>query len=148
MCRPSKNSIKSTLLIAWQYALFRVYYKYEREEYIMKKFVMTILIVNGLIWTLLSNIAKADDYNTAVIGHVIQSKVNGENVDVNALMSYELEKLAHKYSIEMVSILQAYLPAILDGVMTDLRLQADEKYKCALLKDSKIEDDCKWLKYF
>ena len=103
----------------------------------MKKFVMTILIVNGLIWGLLSNIAKADDYNTAVIGHVIQSKVNGENVDVNALMSYELEKLAHKYSIEMVSILQAYLPAILDGVMTDLRLQADEKYKCALLKDSK-----------
>jgi len=109
----------------------------------MKKFVMTILIVNGLIWGLLSNIAKADDYNTAVIGHVIQSKVNGENVDVNSLMSYELEKLAHKYSIEMVSILQAYLPAILDGVMTDLRLQADEKYKCALLKDSKIEDDCK-----
>ena len=109
----------------------------------MKKFVMTILIVNGLIWGLLSNIAKADDYNKAVIGHVIQSKVNGENVDVNALMSYELEKLAHKYSIEMVSILQAYLPAILDGVMTDLRLQADEKYKCALLKDSKIEDDCK-----
>ena len=43
----------------------------------------------------------------------------------------------------MVSILQAYLPAILDGVMTDLRLQADEKYKCALLKDSKIKDDCK-----
>jgi len=109
----------------------------------MKKFVMTILIVNGLIWGLLSNIAKADDYNKAVIGHVIQSKVNGENVDVNALMSYELEKLAHKYSIEMVSILQAYLPAILDGVMTDLRLQADEKYKCALLKDSKIKDDCK-----
>ena len=108
----------------------------------MKKFIMTVLIVNGLIWSLLSNV-KADDYNKAVIGHVIQSKVNGTNVDVNALMSYELEKLAHKYSIEMVSILQAYLPAILDGVMTDLRLQADEKYKCNLLKDSKIKDDCK-----
>ena len=56
----------------------------------MKKFVMTILIVNGLIWGLLSNV-KADDYSKAVIGHVIQSKVNGTNVDVNALMSYELE---------------------------------------------------------
>jgi|TARA_B100001057_G_C22383314_1_gene769299 hypothetical protein len=110
----------------------------------MKKFVMTILIVNGLIWGLLSNIAKADDdYNKAVIGHIIQTKVNGTDIDVNALMSYELEKLAHKYSIEMVSILQAYLPAILDGVMSDLRLQADEKYKCALLEGSKIEDDCK-----
>ena len=57
----------------------------------MKK-VMTILIVNGLIWGLLSNV-KADDYSKAVIGHVIQSKVNGTNVDVNALMSYELERL-------------------------------------------------------
>ena len=113
----------------------------------MKKFVMTILIVNGLIWGLLSNV-KADDYSKAVIGHVIQSKVNGTNVDVNALMSYELEKLAHKYSIEMVSILQAYLPAILDGVMADLRLKADEKYKCALLEGTKIEDDCKWSKFF
>ena len=113
----------------------------------MKKFVMTILLVNGLIWGLLSNV-KADDYSKAVIGHVIQSKVNGTNVDVNALMSYELEKLAHKYSIEMVSILQAYLPAILDGVMADLRLQADEKYKCALLEGTKIEDDCKWSKFF
>ena len=109
----------------------------------MKKFIMTVLIVNGLIWGLLSNIAKADDYNKAVIGHVIQSKVNGTSVDVNALMTYELERLAHKYSIEMVSILQAYLPAILDGVMSDLRLQADKKYKCALLEGTKIEDDCK-----
>ena len=108
----------------------------------MKKFIMTVLIVNGLIWGLLSNV-KADDYNKVVIGHVIQSTVNGTNVDVNALMSYELERLAHKYSIEMVSMLQAYLPAILDGVMADLRLQADEKYKCNLLKDSKIKDDCK-----
>ena len=103
---------------------------------------MTVLIVNGLIWGLLSNV-KADDYNKAVIGHVIQSKANGTNVDVNALMTYELEKLAHKYSIEMVSILQAYLPAILDGVMSELRLEADKKYKCALLEGTKIEDDCK-----
>ena len=107
----------------------------------MKKFIITILIVNGLIWSLLSGV-KADDYNKAVIGHIIQTKVNGTDIDVNALMTYELEKLAHKYSIEMVSILQAYLPAILDGVMADLRLQADEKYKCALLKGSKIEGDC------
>ena len=107
----------------------------------MKKFIITILIVNGLIWSLLSGV-KADDYNKAVIGHIIQTKVNGTDIDVNALMTYELEKLAHKYSIEMVSILQAYLPAILDGVMADLRLQADEKYKCALLKGTKIEDDC------
>ena len=104
-----------------------------------------IILILAVLWfglTAFQNSVKADDYNKAVIGHIIQSKVNGENVDVNALMSYELEKLAHKYSIEMVSILQAYLPAILDGVMADLRLKADEKYKCALLKGTKIEDDC------
>ena len=108
----------------------------------MKKIIIGVTIIY-LCLTALMNSVKADDYSKAVIGHVIQSKVNGTNVDVNALMSYELEKLAHKYSIEMVSILQAYLPAILDGVMADLRLKADEKYKCALLEGTKIEDDCK-----
>ena len=112
----------------------------------MKKYLITLTIILASIWfglTSLMNSAMANDYNKAVIGHIIQTKVNGTNVDVNALMSYELERLAHKYSIEMVSILQAYLPAILDGVMSDLRLQADEKYKCALLEGTKIEDDCK-----
>lgn len=108
----------------------------------MKKIIIGVTIIY-LSLTALMNSVKADDYSKAVIGHVIQSKVNGTNVDVNALMTYELEKLAHKYSIEMVSILQAYLPAILDGVMADLRLQADKKYKCALLEGTKIEDDCK-----
>ena len=108
----------------------------------MKKIIIGVTIVY-LSLTALMNSVKADDYSKAVIGHVIQSKVNGTNVDVNALMSYELEKLAHKYSIEMVSILQAYLPAILDGVLTELKLEADEKYKCALLEGTKIEDDCK-----
>ena len=110
-----------------------------------------LIVILAVLWfglTAFQNSVKADDYSKAVIGHVIQSKVNGTNVDVNALMSYELEKLAHKYSIEMVSILQAYLPAILDGVMADLRLKADEKYKCALIKGNKIEDDCKWSKFF
>ena len=113
----------------------------------MKKIIIGVTIIY-LSLTALMNCVKADDYSKAVIGHVIQSKVNGTNVDVNALMSYELERLAHKYSIEMVSILQAYLPAILDGVMADLRLKADEKYKCALLEGTKIEDDCKWSKFF
>ena len=104
-----------------------------------------LILILAVIWfglNAFANSVKADDYSKAVIGHVIQSKVNGNDVDVNALMSYELEKLSHKYSIEMVSILQAYLPAILDGVLTELKLEADEKYKCALLKDSNIKDDC------
>jgi len=87
------------------------------------------------------NTANAgEDYNKAVIGHVIQSKVNGTNVDVSKLMESEIEKLAHQFAIESISILQAYLPAILDGVASEMRMKADKEYKCALLKGSKIED--------
>jgi hypothetical protein len=42
----------------------------------------------------------------------------------------------------MISVFQQYLPAILEGALTDMRLKADKEYKCALLKGSKIEDDC------
>ena len=71
----------------------------------MKKVIIGATIIYLALAGLMNSV-KADDYSKAVIGHVIQSKVNGTNVDVNVLMSYELED-CHKYSIEMVSILQA-----------------------------------------
>ena len=107
----------------------------------MKKFVITVLIVNGLIWGLLSNIqAKANDYTTAVIGHVIQ---NHKDIDHSKLLENEMNRLMHSMSIEMVSILQKHLPYIMEGVMTELKLELDKTHKCLLLKDSKIKDkDC------
>jgi len=39
-----------------------------------------------------------------------------------------------------VSIMQEYLPSIIDGAMADLRLKLDAKQKCLLLKDTKIAD--------
>jgi len=43
----------------------------------------------------------------------------------------------------MVSILQQHLPYIMDGVMTELKLELDKTHKCLLLKDTKIGDkDC------
>ena len=107
----------------------------------MKKFIITVLIINGLIWGLLSNIqAKANDYATTVIGHVIQ---NHKEIDHSKLLEAEMSKLMHSVSIEMVSILQKHLPYIMDNVMTELRLELDKTHKCLLLKDSKIKDkDC------
>ena len=107
----------------------------------MKKFVLTVLIVNALICGLLSNIqAKANDYATAVIGHVIQ---NHKDIDNSKLLEAELSKMMHSVSIEMVSILQKHLPYIMEGVMTELKLELDKTHKCLLLKDSKIKDkDC------
>ena len=108
----------------------------------MKKFVITILIINGLIWALLSNIqAKANDYTTAVIGHVIQ---NHKEIDHSKLLEAEMSKMAHLFSLQMVSILQQHLPYIMDGVMTELKLELDKTHKCLLLKDTKI-GDCQWV---
>lgn len=108
------------------------------------RYVITLATVLGMILTFLMwgfNTANAgEEYNKAVIGHVIQSKVNGTNVDVNKLMEQEFEKIGHQFALESISILQKYLPAILDGIAADLRLKADKEYKCALLKGSNIED--------
>lgn len=111
----------------------------------MKKYLITIAIILTTLWfslTSFMNSVMANDYNEAVLGHVIQSTVNGTNVDVSKLMEQELEKVAHQFALESITIIQQYLPTILDGVLAEMRLQADKEYKCALLKGSKIEDDC------
>jgi len=108
------------------------------------RYLITLATILGMVMSFLmwgfktANAGEA--YNKAVLGHVIQSTVNGTNVDVSKLMESEIEKLAHQFAIESISILQNYLPAILDGVAADMRLKADKEYKCALLEGSKIED--------
>ena len=116
----------------------------------MRKFLITITLILTTLWFVLTGFMnsvmaddKVSDYNKAVIGHVIQSTVNDTNVDVSKLMEQELEKVAHQFALESITIIQQYLPTILDGVLAEMRLQADKEYKCALLEGSKIEDDCK-----
>ena len=102
------------------------------------KLIVTLLIANAFIWgVFLPSNAKANDYNTAVIGHVI---TNAGEIDKEALLESEMAKIGHKYALEMVSIMQEYLPSIIDGAMADLRLKLDAKHKCLLLKDTKIAD--------
>ena len=112
----------------------------------MKKFLIYINILSFLVYgllTLFMKSVKASEYNTAVIGHVITQKVSGQSIDAAKLMEQELARVAHLFAIDSVNILQKYLPAILDKVAADLRLEADKQYKCSLLKDTKIKDDCK-----
>jgi len=54
-----------------------------------------------------------------------------------------MSKLGHQFALESIQIIQAYLPAILDGILAEMRLKADLEYKCSLLKGSDIQDDCK-----
>ena len=105
----------------------------------MKKLILLLsLLFCGL--TAFQNSVKANDYTTAVIGHVIK---NHKEIDHGKLLENEMNRLMHSVSIEMVSILQKHLPYIMDGVMTELKLELDKTHKCLLLKDSKIKDkDC------
>ena len=65
------------------------------------------------------------------------------DIDQMKVLEGELQNLAHKFALEIIPIIEASLPLIMDRVMTDLRLELDKQHKCLLLKDSKIKDkDC------
>ena len=109
----------------------------------MKKLVITIIVLNTIMWFGLSSFkmsfAKADEYNTAVIGHVIKENISGNGVDMSVLES-EMQKLAYQFALEMTDVLEKNLPVILESLAAQLRLNADSKYKCSLLEDTKIAD--------
>ena len=110
----------------------------ERESYIMKK----LLLILAIVWFGLNAFAKsvqANDSTTATVAHIITQKIQGNNVDTSVLEA-ELSRLAYNMSLEMVSILEEHLPYILEGIAQEIRINADSKYKCELLKDTKIAD--------
>ena len=93
----------------------------------MKK---TILIL-AVLWLGLNAFAKsvqADDYNTAVVAHVIKENISGDGVDMSVLEA-EMQKLAYKFSLEMTSVVEKHLPVILESIAKELRMKADEMYK-------------------
>jgi hypothetical protein len=101
-----------------------------------------LIFIGLMIWFGLNAFAKsvqANDYNTAVIGHIITQKVQGNNVDTSVLEG-ELQRLMHLYALDMIDVIEQHLPNILEGIAADIRMKADSKYKCSLLKDTKIAD--------
>ena len=104
----------------------------------MKKLIILLAVVYfGL--TAFMNTVKANDYNNAVVGHVIKETISGNGVDTSVLEA-EMNKLAYQFSLEMVDVLEKHLPNILESLAAEIRLKADSKYKCELLKDTKIAD--------
>ena len=96
----------------------------------MKKFVLTVIIANAILWfglTGLTKVANADEYNKAVVAHVIKENISGNGVDMSVLEA-EMAKLAYQFSLEMTSVLEKYLPSILESIAQELRMKADEKY--------------------
>ena len=101
----------------------------------MKKFIILLML-------LLPVSVQANDKTDATIGHIISEKISNNDIDISYIMEKELEDAAHKFLIEATSILQMYLPAILEGVAADLRLKADKEYKCKLLENGGMNDGC------
>ena len=119
---------------------FLVYYIPINIEkgYIMKKMILILAV----LWFGLNAVAKSvqeDEYNTAVIGHVVKETVSGNGVDTSVLEA-EMQKLAYNFALHMTDVLEKNLPVILESLAAEIRMNADSKYKCELLKGSKIED--------
>ena len=97
------------------------------KGYIMKK----LILILAVLWLGLNAFAKsvqADEYNKAVIAHVIKENISGNGVDMSVLEA-EMAKLAYQFSLEMTSVLEKHLPSILESIANELRMKADEKYK-------------------
>jgi len=93
----------------------------------MKKMILILAV----LWLGLNAFAKsvqADDYNTAVVAHVIKENISGNGVDMSVLEA-EMQKLAYKFSLEMTSVVEKHLPVILESIAKELRMKADEMYK-------------------
>ena len=97
------------------------------KGYIMKKIIFICLV----LWFGLNAFAKtaqADDYNTAVVAHVIKENISGNGVDMSVLEA-EMAKLAYKFSLEMTSVVEKHLPLLLESIAKELQMKADEMYK-------------------
>tara|TARA_Y100000015_G_scaffold17542_1_gene16890 strand:+ start:294 stop:644 length:351 start_codon:yes stop_codon:yes gene_type:complete len=110
-----KNSVKYSYILTIE------------KGYIMKK----LILILAVLWFGLNAFAKsvqADDYNKAVVAHVIKENISGNGVDMSVLEA-EMAKIAYQFSLEMTSVLEKHLPSILESIANELRMKADEKYK-------------------
>jgi len=90
-----------------------------------------LILILAVLWFGLNAFAKsvqADDYNTAVVAHVIKENISGNGVDMSVLEA-EMAKIAYQFSLEMTSVIEKHLPNILESIAHELRMKADEMYK-------------------
>ena len=97
------------------------------KGYIMKKMIFLLAIL-WLGLTAFQNSVKADEYNKAVVAHVIKENISGNGVDMSVLEA-EMAKLAYQFSLEMTDVIEKHLPSILESISNELRMKADEMYK-------------------
>lgn len=110
----------------------------------MRKTFFYVFVACVYIWSWsIFNVVKADEpivskeYVETVVSHVIR---NMNNMDHSEVLSDDLARIAHMYTIDMLISVQKHLPYILEGAIADMRLKADKEYKCKLQGDSKNKE--------
>ena len=93
-----------------------------------------LILILAVLWFGLNAFAKsvqADDYNTAVVAHVIKENISGNGVDMSVLES-EMQKIAYQFALQMTDVVEKHLPTILESLAAEMRMKADQKYKESL----------------
>ena len=101
-----------------------------------------IVLFTLIVLSFVFKTAKADEKTTAIIGHIITQKVQGNNMDHAEVLGNELASIMHKLSIEMTTVLLQNMPNILDSISAQLRLELDKQYKCSLQDDDYKNKEC------
>ena len=114
----------------------------ERNKYIMNKKIKGLLIIFFTTYfyvCVLINPVKANDQ---MIGHVIAQVSKGNTEQMVKVLEKEIQAIAYIFAVEFVSVLEASLPQILEGIAAEIRVNGiDKAYKCELLKGS--GNECK-----
>ena len=108
----------------------------------MKKFFITIIILNSLLFVGLSSVAKADEKTSAIVGHVITQVIQGNDMDHSEVLTNELNALMHQFSIDIMETLLQNMPNILDSISAQLRQELDKQYKCSLQSEDYKNKEC------
>ena len=101
---------------------------------------MIRLFISVFIALFIFTNAKANDYNTATITHIITETIKGTDIDYKDITNSEVQRKVHKINLNTIDSIFGFLPSIFDGFNTQMRLKADKNYKCSIQGDYKNKE--------
>ena len=92
-----------------------------------------LIIIASIMWGLFfyTN-AKANEYTIATGAHIITETIKGTDIDEQAILNAETQRLIHQMSLDIIKTMFQVLPDVLDGISAQSRQEADLRYKCSL----------------
>ena len=77
-----------------------------------------------------------------VLGIILLCYITVKDSHSNNIVKNEIYRVVHSTTIDTINDIQKNLPYIFKSVTAKTRNIADRKYKCKLLEDTAILDDC------